>query len=212
MKKFFLIFIPIFLIITNIFYQNNLLHHPKYTNEDIGIQTYKSANDQDQDGLDDQSDILKNVREYIQAKPQYKSKYYQGGYPDDNYGVCSDVVAFGLLNAGYYLQELVDQDIQESPESYQVIQRDKNIEFRRVKNLNVYFKRQALSLTLDIYDLDKWQGGDIVVFNKHIGIVSNYRNKKGITFVIHHAYPHQLYYEEDILEKRNDIIGHYRIS
>ena len=89
---------------------------------------------------------------------------------------------------------------------------DKNIDFRRVRNLNVYFKRHALSLTLDIYDLDKWQGGDIVIFKKHIGIVSNYRNKKGITFVIHHAYPHQFYYEEDILEKRNDIIGHYRIS
>lgn len=69
-----------------------------------------------------------------------------------------------------------------------------------------------LYLTLDIYDLDKWQGGDIVVFKKHIGIISNYRNKKGITFVIHHAYPHQPYYEEDILEKRNDLIGHYRIS
>ncbi|MFQ9073319.1 MAG: DUF1287 domain-containing protein, partial [Faecalibacillus faecis] len=161
MKKFFLIFIPIILIITYIFYQNNLLPHPKYTNEDFNIQTYKSANDQDHDGLDDQSDILKNVREYIQTKPQYKSKYYQGGYPDDNYGVCSDVVAFGLLNSGYNLQELVDQDIQENPENYQVVQRDKNIDFRRVKNLNVYFKRHALSLTLDIYDLDKWQGGDI---------------------------------------------------
>ena len=178
MKKFFLIFIPIILILTYIFYQNNLLSHPKYTNDDFGIQTYKSINDQDHDGIDDQSDIVQNVRKYIETKPQYKSKYYQGGYPTDHYGVCSDVVAFGLLNT----------------------------------NLNVYFKRHALSLTLDIYDLDKWQGGDIVIFKKHIGIVSNYRNKKGITFVIHHAYPHQLYYEEDILEKRNDIIGHYRIS
>ena len=52
----------------------------------------------------------------------------------------------------------------------------------------------------------------LLSLKKHIGIVSNYRNKKGITFVIHHAYPHQFYYEEDILEKRNDIIGHYRIS
>lgn len=145
MKKFFLIFIPVILIITYIFYQNNLLPHPKYTNEDFNIQTYKSVNDQDHDGLDDQSDILKNVREYIQTKPQYKSKYYQGGYPDDNYGVCSDVVAFGLLNSGYNSQELVDQDIQENPENYQVVQRDKNIDFRRVKNLNVYFKRHALS-------------------------------------------------------------------
>ena len=212
MKKFFLIFIPVILIITYIFYQNNLLPHPKYTNKDFNIQTYKSANDQDHDGLDDQSDILKNVREYIQTKPQYKSKYYQGGYPDDNYGVCSDVVAFGLLNSGYNLQELVDQDIQENRENYQVVQRDKNIDFRRVKNLNVYFKRHALSLTLDIYDLDKWQGGDIVVFKKHIGIISDKRNRKGICFVIHHANPYQIYYEEDILEHRDDIIGHYRIS
>lgn len=81
---------------------------------------------------------------------------------------------FCLLNAGYDLQILVDQDIRENPQSYQVEHPDKNIDFRRVRNLNVYFKRHALSLTLDIYDLDKWQGGDIVIFKKHIGIVSNY--------------------------------------
>ena len=65
MKKFFLIFIPIILILTYIFYQNNLLPHPKYTNDDFGIQTYKSINDQDHDGIDDQSDIVQNVRKYI---------------------------------------------------------------------------------------------------------------------------------------------------
>ena len=51
MKKFFLIFIPIILILTYILYQNNLLPHPKYTNDDFGIQTYKSINDQDHDGI-----------------------------------------------------------------------------------------------------------------------------------------------------------------
>ena len=66
MKKFFLIFIPIILILTYIFYQNNLLSHPKYTNDDFGIQTYKSINDQDHDGIDDQSDIVQNVRKYIE--------------------------------------------------------------------------------------------------------------------------------------------------
>ena len=55
-------------------------------------------------------------------------------------------------------------------------------------------------------------GGDIVVFKKHIGIISDKRNRKGICFVIHHANPYQIYYEEDILEHRDDIIGHYRIS
>ena len=56
------------------------------------------------------------------------------------------------------------------------------------------------------------QGGDIVIFKNHIGIVSDKRNKKGITFIIHHANPFQKYYEEDILEYMDDIVGHYRIS
>ncbi|MDE5586854.1 MAG: DUF1287 domain-containing protein, partial [Bacilli bacterium] len=38
------------------------------------------------------------------------------------------------------------------------------------------------------------------------------RNKKGINFVIHHRSPYQIYYEEDILEGRKDIVGHYRMS
>ena len=61
-------------------------------------------------------------------------------------------------------------------------------------------------------DIENWQGGDIVIFQNHIGIVSNNRNKDGVTFIIHHANPLQKYYEEDILESRNDIIGHYRMS
>ena len=67
-------------------------------------------------------------------------------------------------------------------------------------------------IMIDINKIDKWQGGDIIVFKKHIGIVSDNRNKKGISFIIHHANPYQRYYEEDILEYRDDIVGHYRIS
>ena len=54
--------------------------------------------------------------------------------------------------------------------------------------------------------------GDIIVFKKHIGIVSDKRNKNGVPFIIHHANPYQRYYEEDILENREDIVGHFRIS
>ena len=53
---------------------------------------------------------------------------------------------------------------------------------------------------------------DIVVFKNHIGIVSDKRNKKGIPFIIHNQSPYQSNYEEDILESRNDIVGHYRMS
>ena len=184
----------------------------KYSNDDFGIDTYVSSIDKDKDGINDQLDILEGVRSYISTKPKYKSKYYATGYPDDEYGVCTDVVAFSLKNAGYDLMELVNEDIQNHMELYDIDKIDKNIDFRRVKNLYVFFKRNAISLTLDVRDIKKWQGGDIVVFQKHIGIVSDKRNKNGVSFVIHHSNPYQRNYEEDILEYRNDIIGHFRIS
>lgn len=213
MKKKYLIvvIIALILIITSL-YKLNYIPHKKYTNKDFNIQTYKSTIDKDNDGIDDQTDILNNVRSYIETKPKYKSKYYSTGYPNDNYGVCTDVVAFGLKDAGYDLMELVNIDITNNKEKYNIDKIDKNIDFRRVKNLKVYFDNNSIVLTTDIYDINKWQGGDIVVFKKHVGIISDKRNKRGIPFVIHHYSPYQNNYEEDILESYNDIIGHYRVS
>ena len=183
-----------------------------YENKDFNIVTYKSKEDKDKDGMDDQSDILENVRSYIATKPKYKSKYYASGYPDDKYGVCTDVVGYGLKNAGYNLMELVNEDIKKNRDKYQIDIIDKNIDFRRVKNLKVYFDHNAQVLTTNINDIKNWQGGDIVIFKNHIGIVYVKRNKKGIPFIIHHEHPFQINYEEDILEKRNDLVAHYRIS
>lgn len=212
-KKIRILMILVLLLLTiYILYILNYIPHKKYTNKDFSIDTYISKIDKDNDGVDDQTDILENVRKYINTKPKYKSKYYSTGYPNDEYGVCTDVVAFGLKDAGYDLMDLVYQDIINNRWQYQIKDIDKNIDFRRVKNLLVYFKNNAISLTTDINDIDKWQGGDIVIFKNHIGIISDKRNYKGIPFVIHNANNYQKYYEEDILERRNDIVGHYRIS
>ncbi len=204
------------LIISIIFiyflYYLNIIPKKNYTNDDFNIKTYKSNIDKDQDGLDDQTDIFNNTKNYIATNPKYKSKYYGSGYPDDGYGVCSDVVAFSLKDAGYDLMELVNQHITENKELYNIEIIDKSIDFRRVKNLDIYFKNTAISLTTNINEIEEWQAGDIVVFKKHIGIISDKRNKRGVPYVIHHANPYQLNYEEDILEKRTDIIGHYRVS
>ncbi len=199
-------------IALSLLYLLNYLPHKKYTNEDFNIEKYISSIDKDADGIDDQTDILNNVRDYIKTKPKYKSKYYSTGYPSDNYGVCTDVVNFGLKNAGYNMMELVNEDINEHKDLYKIDIIDKNIDFRRVINLKIYFDNNAISLTKNIYDIDAWQGGDIIIFKHHIGIISDKRNKKGIPFVIHHANKFQRNYEEDILEYHNDIIGHYRIS
>ena len=194
-------------------YRHNIIPHKKYSNTTFNIQQYVSNTDKDLDGIDDQTDILKGVRSYVSTNPKYKSNYYESGYPDDNYGVCTDVVAFGLRSAGYDLMELVNEDILSHRDLYTTIETvNKNIDFRRVQNLSIYLKSNSISLTTDVSDIAQWQGGDIVVFKKHIGILSDVRNKNGIPFIIHHANPFQLQYEEDILENRNDIIGHYRIS
>ena len=208
-----IIFIIIILVvIIYLLYIFNYIPHKKYTNADFNIETYKSNIDFDNDGIDDQTDVLDGVKNYVARNPKYKSKYYETGYPSDEYGVCTDVVAFGLNNAGYDLMTLVNEDIKNNIDSYNIEVIDKNIDFRRVKNLKIYFERNAISLTTDVSKIEEWQGGDIVIFKNHIGVISDSRNKNGVPFVIHHANPFQKYYEEDILETRNDIVGHYRIS
>lgn len=202
----------VLIILTAALYHFRIIPHKYYYNSHFGILTYKSAVDKDGDGIDDQTDILQGVRAYIATKPKYKSVYYATGYPDDQYGVCTDVVAQGLLAAGYDLQELVDRDISENPADYDIIKADRNIDFRRVKNLYVYFSHTAESLTTDISQIEEWQGGDIVVFRSHIGVVSDKRNEDGVPLIIHHGSPAQIGYEQDILEGRTDIIGHFRIS
>ena len=206
------VFILLMLFIIYFLYALNIIPHRKYTNKDFGIETYISLVDKDNDGIDDQTDIINNTRKYIKTKPKYQSKYYATGYPDDEYGVCTDVVAFSLKDSGYDLMDLVYNHVKENRELYNIDTIDKNIDFRRVVNLDVYFKNTAIVLTNDINKIGEWQGGDIVVFKKHIGIVSDKRNKNGVPFIIHHANPYQVHYEEDILEQRDDIIGHYRIS
>ena len=214
MEKTILIILSIIFILSLIIilYTLNYIPHKKYTNEDFNIKTYVSKTDKDNDGIDDQTDILNHARDYVKTKPKYKSKYYAIGYSNDEYGVCTDVVAFALIGAGYDLMNLVNEHIKINRNLYDIDVIDKNIDFRRVQNLKVYLDNNAIILTNDINKIKEWQGGDIVVFKNHIGIVSDKRNKKGISFIIHHANPYQRYYEEDILEYRNDIVGHYRIS
>lgn len=177
------------------------------------IPFYVSQVDKDGDGIDDQSDILQNAKAYIATNPVYQSKYYEGGYPDDEYGVCTDVVAFALRDAGYDLQLLVDEDMNAHPELYENQTPDPNIDFRRVRNLRTYFSRHAIELTTELSDIDQWQGGDIVIFTKHIAIVSDRRNRDGVPYIIHLNGTYQKKLEDNYLAVTPDeITGHYRVS
>ena len=153
----FIILVSILLIVVGIgvymLYELNVIPHRKYTNEDFEIDTYVSSIDYDNDGIDDHTDILEGVRNYISTEPKYKSKYYASGYSDDEYGVCTDVVANGLLSAGYDLMELVNEHIENNRDLYNIEKIDKNIDFRRVQNLKIYFESTAISLTTDTSDI-----------------------------------------------------------
>ena len=141
-----IVFSVLIMVALYVLYCFNYIPHKKYTNADFNIEAYKSNIDKDNDGIDDQTDILNNANNYIKTNPKYKSKYYNTGYPNDEYGVCTDVVAFALKDAGYDLMELVNEDIKNNKELYDMDAVDKNIDFRRVKNLKVYFDNNAISL------------------------------------------------------------------
>lgn len=171
-----------------------------------------SSHDEDGDGVADGEDILAGALAYVETRPRYGSRYYVGGWPDDGYGVCTDVTAQALRAAGYDLQALIDGDECEAPAAYGIETPDPNIDFRRVRNQRTWLERHSESLTTDILDVGAWQGGDIVVFDEHIGVVSDRRTRDGVPYVIHHEGPWQWAYEEDVLHRRSDVLGHYRLG
>ena len=97
MKKSVIRFFIFFIIICiSLFFIFSVNIHKQDSDNNYNIESYISSVDKDNDGIDDQTDILNNVKEYIKTKPKYESKYYATGYPNDEYGVCTDVVANGL--------------------------------------------------------------------------------------------------------------------
>lgn len=209
-KKLFIILA--FFVFTLTVYCTIYFTYPKhYTAEDFGIEIVKSDIDYNDNGIDDYTDILIGARKDAENKPTYRSAYYDGGYPPDDEGVCTDVIWRAFENAGYSLKDLVDKDISNNIEAYIRVtgDPDPNIDFRRVANLKVFFERNAESLTLDPYEIEEWHPGDIVVFEKsHIAIVSDKRNEDGVAYIIHNAgQPNR---EEDALT-RQVIVGHYRL-
>lgn len=221
MKKLFIAFVIIFLLLTLlvvIFLLNHssILPFAKkvYYAEDFGITKLQSSVDFDNDGIDDYTDIMLGARKDAENKPTYKSAYYSGGYPPENEGVCTDVVWRAFKNAGYNLKDLIDEDIKNNVADYPRVngKPDPNIDFRRVPNLISFFSRNATSLTTDLSEISEWQPGDIVTFEKsHVGIISDKRNKNGIPYLIHNG--GQRNREEDILEiyiLHSKISGHFR--
>lgn len=223
MKKLYIILVTsIIIIFAAVLGINEFLYQDPFYFIKPGVEVPKLVinNDKDKDGIYDLEDIVVGARKEAENKTTYKSAYYIGGYPPISEGVCTDVVIRALKNAGYDLKYEMDKDIKNNTKDYSgaVIKPDPNIDFRRVKNQIVFFKKNAINLTQEVIpynikNLSEWQGGDIVVLkdSDHVAIISDKRRKDGVPYVIHNSYPSAK--ENDRLRKwylEKRIIGHFR--
>ncbi len=113
----------------------------------------------------------------------YHKLEYPGGDVPANIGVCTDVLIRSYRQLGIDLQKLVHEDMQNNFRVYPskriwgLTKPDKNIDHRRVPNLQVYFERHAKVLTKSL-NAEDYKAGDIVTWMlpgnlPHIGMVVN---------------------------------------
>lgn len=194
----------------NVHKEEDLYKYSSVTFPKMDLSSITNIYDYDNDGIENMIDMVHGARIFIESNPVYESGYYEGGYPPLGTGVCTDVIAFAMLTAGYNLRDMVHQDIVENQSLYHDVKViDQNIDYRRVNNLVVFFDRYAESLTTEVISPDDWKAGDILVFPHHIGILSDKLNEEGYPFIIHHGGQENL--EEDVLIN-STILRHYRFG
>lgn len=134
-----------------------------------------------------ESDLVEAALERTKHNVTYDGRYLSIPYPNGdvpaNIGVCTDVVIRSYRAIGTDLQKLVHEDMEANFEAYPSMRiwglnsTDKNIDHRRVPNLQAFFSRQGQ--TLEISDKAKdYKPGDLVTWMvagnlPHIGIVTD---------------------------------------
>jgi uncharacterized protein len=159
----------------------------------------------------------KQIGVTVTYDPAYVGLAYPNGDVPGDRGVCTDVLVRALRNAhGLDLQKAVHEDMKAHfsayPKTWGLTKPDKNIDHRRVPNLQTYFKRAGATLPVSQKPGD-YQAGDIVTSMlpgnlPHIMIVSDRKTPAGVPLVIHNI--GRGTQEEDCLF-RYPLTGHYRL-
>ena len=167
------------------------------------------------------ADFVEAARTQIGRTVIYDPSYQVLDYPNGDLaidrGVCTDVIIRAMRTVfDLDLQKLVHEDMKMNfskyPQKWGLKYPDKNIDHRRVPNLETFFERRGWSLDISDNPLD-YIPGDIVTCIippnlPHIMIVSDKKNGDGIPFVIHNIGAGAQ--EEDRLFEFEHT-GHYRI-
>lgn len=133
------------------------------------------------------------ARHNVVYDPAYvRLKYPMGDVPA-NTGVCTDVLIRALRTLGIDLQVLVHRDMRRAfgryPRIWGLRRPDRNIDHRRVPNLETYLKRQGAALRVTS-DPARYRPGDIVSWRlpngrPHIGVVTTRKSAAGIPLIAH---------------------------
>ncbi|HEX7560637.1 MAG TPA: DUF1287 domain-containing protein [Candidatus Humimicrobiaceae bacterium] len=205
---------------------------PRYRVIDMDRISVKT--DFDRDGVSDQVDILqgakaqlKNPANNIFKNGNNETNYFNGGDPPAKIAICTDIIARAFREAGFDLRQLVNDDISENFGSYPLkvnwgqTRPDNNIDYRRIQNMEIFFKRNAQAMVAvfdlsDIANLEQWLPGDIVFFDMdqdgytdNAGIISDSTTRKSIPKIIYNYIDPGYTVERDILGS-SSIKGHYR--
>ena len=127
--------------------------------------------------------LIYRTKQPVTYDGAYHKLEYPGGDVPANIGVCTDVLIRSYRQLGVDLQKLVHEDMQNNFRAYPskriwgLTKPDKNIDHRRVPNLQVYFERHAKVLTKSL-NAEDYKAGDIVTWMlpgnlPHIGMVVN---------------------------------------
>ena len=168
------------------------------------------------------TNFVEAARKQIGKTLFYDSRYRVIDYPNGDVpidrGVCTDVIVRALRVAfGYDLQKFVYEDMKNDfskyPQKWGLNQPDKNIDHRRVPNLQTFFERKGWSLPLSDHP-SEFKAGDIVTCIipgnlPHIMIVSDRRSKDNHPLVIHNI-GNGTQEEDRLFEFK--VTGHYRIK
>lgn len=150
--------------------------------------------------------------------PAYTRITYPNGDVTSERGVCTDVVIRAYRKLGIDLQKEVHEEMKANFSLYPSRKRwglkstDKNIDHRRVPNLQVFFSRKGESLPITT-DKKDYKPGDLVTWDlgrgiTHIGIIIHQEAKsRKAPLVVHNIGGGQV--AQDILFKYK-ITGHYR--
>lgn len=172
------------------------------------------------DEATDAAALIASARARTLAPETYDGAYRVLAYPNGDVpadrGVCTDVIVRAYRALGLDLQVLVHEDMRAHfrayPQSWGLRGPDRNIDHRRVPNLQAFFERRSAALAVS-RDAADYAAGDLVTWMlpgnlPHIGIVSDRRTADGARPLILHNIGRGS--SEDDTLFAYPITGHYR--